>query len=121
MDILLGQLVLAAGWLSFGAIHSALAGETTRNRLSVSLRPFYRLGYNCLAALHLALVLWLEQQAIFGRVDFAWPAPVQWALWAVMGVGGIVTLAALSRYDLGAFSGLPEAQAAIRRNMPPSP
>lgn len=115
MSALLGHLALAAGWLSFGAVHSLLAGDAVRNRLPGGIQPFYRLGYNCLAALHLALILWLEKAAPFGRIDFAWPAPVQWVLWGVVAIGGLITLVALSRYDLGAFSGLTEAQAAIRQ------
>lgn len=121
MDLLLGHLLLAAGWISFGAVHSALAGEGVRCRLPARLGPYYRIGYNCVAALHLALVLWLEQAALFGRVDVDWPAPLQWALWGVMGIGAIVIVAALLRYDLGAFSGLTEAQAAIRQSRKAQP
>lgn len=115
MNLVLGQLLLAAGWISFGIAHTALAGDAVRNRLPTRLGPYYRLGYNCLAALHLALILWLERAALFGRLDFAWPAPVQRILWGAMAAGVFLIVAAVLRYDLGAFSGLTEAQAAIRR------
>lgn len=115
MNLVLGQMMLAAGWISFGIVHTLLAGDAARNRLPARLRPYYRLGYNCIAALHLALILGIEKAAPFGRLDFAWPAPLQWVLWGVMALGGLLTVAAVLRYDLGAFSGLPEAQAAIRR------
>lgn len=116
MDLVLGQLLLAAAWLAFGLVHTATAGETFRDRLRPKWRPYFRLGYNCMAALQLAVIFWFEHAALLGRIEFGWPAAIQWALWTILGLGCLIGLIALYRYDLGAFSGLSQAGAAIERS-----
>ncbi len=50
------QLVYVLAWLSFGAVHSILAGAGAKHRLDSLLGAYYRLSYNVFAAFHIAFV-----------------------------------------------------------------
>jgi len=108
------HLILGAGWASFGIVHSLLAGERVKSAMLPAAQPYYRVGYNVLASLHLAFLFWLEQVPL--PVSWA-PAlgETRWALIVLQAVGWIVMLWALRAYDLSAFSGLGEARAALRQ------
>ena len=103
-------MVYALAWLSFGAGHSALSGAAAKRRLGPVLGPYYRLGFNLVSVLHIALV-WTLGRAMMGDAPpYAagpWAAP--WATGALTVVtlaGWVLLVAALREYDLGRFSGL---------------
>ena len=59
------HMVYGLLWLSFGAVHSLLAGETAKSRLRPWLGAGYRLAYNGFASVHVALI-WLGGRALVG-------------------------------------------------------
>lgn len=96
-------------WVSFAAGHSVLAGATLKRACGAA----YRLVYNAIALLHLAMVLvagrlWLaDGAAVFARPD--WLVALQWALVAA-GLAGLAV--ALRGYDLGLLAGTAQLRAA---------
>jgi hypothetical protein len=103
------QLLYALLWTSFAAGHSLLAGATLKHVRGAA----YRLVYNALALVHLAIVLvagrlWLaDGAATFDRP--VWLVALQCGLVAV----GFVSLsAALRGYDLGLLAGTAQWRAA---------
>jgi protein-S-isoprenylcysteine O-methyltransferase Ste14 len=112
------HLIYGIAWLTFGWIHSALAGEAAKRRLAPLLGAKYRLAYNLFAALHIALVVFGGQAYLAGQaMAFAWPAEIDAVLWSVRGAGLAVLIGALTQYDLGRFGGLTQIRAA-KRNQP---
>lgn len=98
-------------WIGFGGLHSLLAREPVKRRLSGYLDRFYRLFYNALATAHFTLVFVggyllfatsLEPFSVYGNAQAAFVA-------AKSG-GVLIVLAALFHYDLGQFSGLSQAR-----------
>lgn len=99
---------LAACWLAYGALHSALAAFAVKRRVAArwpQLMPAYRLVFNLLAVLLLVPPAWLSF-ALRGEALWAWHGALGWladAL-ALAAVGGF--LWSLRYYDLGRFGGL---------------
>lgn len=104
-------------WLSFGAVHSLLAGDWAKRRLRPWLGGGYRLAYNGFAAIHVALI-WLGGRALVGSgaVDLELPEALQFMLTGVRWSGLLVMVVGLLQYDLGRFSGLTQLLAGARGN-----
>lgn len=97
----------ALAWLSFGLVHSLLAGPQAKARLHFVFGRGYRLAYNLFALFHIGLVIygmryWLG--ADLGPYHFS--ATVQSMLNGIRLLGVVIILAALSQYDLGRFAGI---------------
>ena len=101
------HIVYGLLWLSFGAVHSLLAGETAKRRLRPWLGAGYRFAYNGFAAIHVALI-WLGGRALVGggAADLGLPEALQTLLTGIRWAGLAVIVAGLLQYDLGRFSGL---------------
>ena len=105
------QAIYALAWLSFGAVHSVLAGVSAKRRLSQLFGAYYRLAYNLWAGLHIAAV-WAFGGALIGdRAAFSPFAGAENALLGVSVLGWVVLVLALREYDLGRFSGLEQIRA----------
>jgi protein-S-isoprenylcysteine O-methyltransferase Ste14 len=109
------HMVYGLLWLSFGIVHSLLAGETAKRRLRPWLGGGYRLAYNGFAALHLALI-WLGGRALVGSdpADLGLPEAAQTVLTVLRWAGLLIIVAGLLHYDLGRFSGLTQLFSATR-------
>ncbi len=105
------QAIYALAWLSFGVVHSVLAGVSAKRRLNSLFGVYYRLAYNLWAGLHIAAV-WAFGGALMGdQANFAPAAPAETALLGVTVLGWVVLVMALREYDLGRFSGLAQIRA----------
>lgn len=105
MDPLQAHLIYALGWLSFGAVHSILAGAGAKGRLDSLLGAYYRLSYNVFAAFHIAFV-WALGGWVLSAQAYGFEPGVAAALTAIRVFGVVVLVLALREYDLGLFSGL---------------
>jgi hypothetical protein len=99
-------------WLSFGVGHSALAANAVKARLTPILGPYYRLAYNLIAALHLALVVAFGRWLLAGAPPFALPGWAAWPMTAAEVLGAVAIALGLRAYDLGRFGGLAQIRAA---------
>ena len=100
------HLPYALAWLSFAAGHSVMAHGSVREALKRRLGAGFRLTYNLVATLHIALV-WLFGLWLFRDVpDFALPPFARAALIVVQILGLCLFVLALRDYDLGRLSGL---------------
>ena len=109
------HMVYGLLWLSFGIVHSLLAGESSKRRLRPWLGGAYRLAYNGFAALHLALI-WLGGRALVGSdpADLGLPEAAQTVLTVLRWAGLLIIVAGLLQYDLGRFSGLTQLFSSAR-------
>ena len=105
------HLIYALGWLSFGAVHSILAGAGAKHRLNALFGATYRLSYNLFAVFHIGAV-WVFGQMALDAAPFALEPGIETALMAIRVLGVVVLVLALREYDLGLFSGLKQ----IREN-----
>ncbi len=99
------HLVYALGWLSFGAVHSVLAGAGAKHRLNSLFGATYRLSYNVFAAVHIAAI-WALGGAVLSAQAYTFDPGVAEVLMGIRGLGMVVLVLALREYDLGLFSGL---------------
>lgn len=88
------HLIYALAWASFGFGHSWLAGHPRQ----------WRLAYNLVAAVHIALVV-ASGRYLLGGAPFAVPGWAGNLLTAVQVVGWGLGAWALKGYDLGLFAG----------------
>ncbi|MBC8337783.1 MAG: isoprenylcysteine carboxylmethyltransferase family protein [Rhodospirillales bacterium] len=105
MEPLAANLIYALGWISFGAVHSALSSSAVKQRLAPLFGAYYRLSYNLFAGIHIAAV-WVFGQWALDASPFDLEPAVASALTGVRWLGILVLLLALREYDLGRFSGL---------------
>lgn len=87
------MLLLALAWLAYFTVHSLLADPGLKCRVALhwpALMPGYRLGFNVIAVLLLALPLWLLRQG-HGIVFWAWHGPWLW-------LSNLIVLAALAAF-----------------------
>lgn len=107
-------LLYALAWLAFALAHSLLARAPVKAALRPLLGRGYRLAYNAVAVMQVALLVWLGR-TLFPEPGVALPGGVEAALRAVQVAGAGVMLAALGHYDLGRFVGWSD----LRRTPPP--
>ena len=101
-------IVLAMAWITYGAIHSLLAANAMRQRLTKrwpNLAPAYRLLYNGLSILLLAPPLALLY-GYPGTAVIAWPESIRWLLdgLALLALAGFFW--SLKFYDSEEFLGI---------------
>lgn len=102
----LDQIIYAALWLIFGAIHSLLARDSIKQRLNRYLGRAYRAAYNIFAAVHFLLTIIIAKIYLApGSAAVITSPNITWPLTALMGAGIVITIAALLHYDLGLFAG----------------
>jgi protein-S-isoprenylcysteine O-methyltransferase Ste14 len=106
-----GLIWYALLWLSFGAGHSLLAMPAGRGLLERLAGRADRLLYNLIAAIHLALVLWLGMLLLGGQAGFALPLPLRLAMDVAIGAGALILLIAGRSYDPARFFGLAQMRA----------
>ncbi len=112
------HLIYALGWLSFGAVHSVLAGGTLKQRLMPVFGAYYRLSYNLLAAFHIGLVIVLGGAVLIAQ-PYGLEPGVAAAMTGLKVLGVVVLVMALREYDLGRFSGLSQIRAHRRGELEP--
>lgn len=108
--------LLAAAWLAYAALHSALASLAVKRRVAArwpAAMPGYRLAYNVVAVATIAPIAWL-MRAHPGPVLWEWRGTAWWlanglALAAVAGF-----LRSLRHYDSGEFSGMRQWRLGLR-------
>ena len=106
------HIVYGLLWLSFGAIHSLLAGNPVKDSLPSLFGRGYRLAYNLFAGLHIALVIVGGRYVFAANLSgFEWPPMIHPVLTMVMWLGIVILLVGLFQYDLGRFSGLTQLAA----------
>jgi len=106
------HIVYGLLWLSFGTIHSLLAGNSMKDRLHPLFGRGYRLAYNLFASLHILLVVVGSRYVFAQNVSgFEWPPMMHLFLTMAMSLGIVIMLIALCQYDLGRFSGLTQLTA----------
>lgn len=100
------HLLYALMWLSFGLLHTFLAGPTAKASLKGLFGRAYRLAYNGFATLHLGAIFLGGRWYLAGKIQsFDLPALATYSLLAMQGLGLIVLLLALKQYDRGLFLG----------------
>ncbi|MCH7935581.1 MAG: isoprenylcysteine carboxylmethyltransferase family protein [Proteobacteria bacterium] len=104
------QAIYGLAWLSFGIVHSVLAGASAKRRLDSLFGVYYRLAYNLWAGLHIAAV-WALGGALIGDQPYPLEPGVAGAMTAVRVLGVVVLVLALREYDLGRFSGVAQIRA----------
>jgi len=101
------HLVYGVLWFGFGAVHSVLAGETAKRRLTPAIGGAYRISNNLFAVVHIALVVYGGQALLAAdAVRFAWSSGMNTALLYAQWAGLAVLVGSLTQYNLGLFSGL---------------
>jgi protein-S-isoprenylcysteine O-methyltransferase Ste14 len=109
--------LLAICWIAYFALHSALASLTIKRKVAAAwpgLMPWYRLGFNLLAALLILPILWLSW------LD---PGPGLWrwqgaAAWLANGLALAALLGfwlSLKHYDMQEFLGLRQLRHKVRK------
>jgi methanethiol S-methyltransferase len=99
----------AASWIIYGGVHSFLASNKIKNRLTLiwpAFTPYYRLLYNVMAVVLLLVPLGISLTDHSAPL-WVWRSPLNWlangaAIFAVIGF-----IWSLTFYDLGEFAGIP--------------
>ena len=101
----------ALAWLSFGVMHSWLAGARTKDRMRALLGPYYRLIYNIIAALHLAAIGAFGARTFDGGREVAPFNEWRGILTLLAVVGWAALIMVLRTYDLGRLLGTAQVRA----------
>jgi len=101
----LAHLGYAVAWLTFGLVHSLLAREGVKARLSGLFGRGYRLAYNLFALAHLGAVLAVGRIALGALPGFDRPVWLAVTQGLMLAAGAVVLAVALRGYDLGLFAG----------------
>lgn len=107
-DWLIAQLPLAAAWIGYAALHSALAALRVKHFVERRLprcARWYRLAFNLLAIAPLMPVLALGR-ASPGPLLWQWTGVAAWAAYALMLAAAIGLIVSSRDYDMQAFLGL---------------
>lgn len=108
------HLVNALAWLSFGGVHSLLAGDWSKRHLRPILGASYRLSYNAFATVHLMLIWWLGHMMFKDETPFGFPVEFQRLLLAVYVCGWLIMLVGMRGYDLGRLAGIRQILDSLR-------
>ena len=102
----MNTLIFSAALAAYFALHSLLAAEGVKAKLTLLVPPrYYRLGYNLLAAVLLAAIFTLY--FLMEKKPFLPPTLVFPLVGGVLALAGAAWVArALKRYGFGEFSGL---------------
>lgn len=96
-------------WLTFGLVHSLLAGPTPKAILHNVLGSKYRLVYNALAIVTFGLAAWLGLMIFAGTPDIEWGGRAKVWLGFVGISGWILLMIAAGGYDMRRFLGISQA------------
>jgi protein-S-isoprenylcysteine O-methyltransferase Ste14 len=108
------QLVVA--WVFYFAVHSLFASITVKQlvaRYRSGLMPYYRLAFNAVATLLLALPFYLLFKCD-SPAFITWPDSLRWISWLMMSMAVLLFLWTTRYYDGSAFLGLRQAREGIR-------
>lgn len=97
--------VIVFAWLAYGALHSWLAGNTTKQWVALhwpAAMPGYRLGFNLGATLLLVPVLWLTYRYVGPAL---WVVP-GWIAWPALAIAVAGFAWSTRWYDGATFLGL---------------
>lgn len=109
---MVGHVLYALAWLSFGAAHSLLAAAGGHGWLVRRFGRFHRVAFNGLAVLHLAAVGAVGWATLGSRPAFALPQPLVWAMTAVAVLGAVGLVVFLRAYDPGRLIGTAQIRGA---------
>ena len=111
----MGSLLYAFAWFLFAAVHSLLARPSVQGKFESYVKSWYRLFYNLLALISVAIVLmvgksWLSHNrfAIFDN------QPVEIFTIVVQLLGFVVLVLAFASYDKGRFIGITQVMTGER-------
>jgi len=93
-------------WLTFGVVHTVMAGGACKQILSPLLGSHYRLVYNIISVAHLLLVFVVGHRMFAGYANWEFGGLVHALLLVVFLLGVIISIKALKEYDLSAFAGI---------------
>jgi len=94
-------LIYGAAWLSFGFLHSFLAGD----RLTPLCGAYTRFIYNGISVFHILGVFFVGRWVFSGVEPFNMSDTAGWVLRSAHVAGWILFVAALRYYDLGLLAG----------------
>ncbi len=96
-------------WLTFGLVHSLLAGKAAKAALHNILGSRYRLAYNVLAIVTFGLAAWIGLIIFEDAPDIEWGGRAK--VWlGIIGISGwILLFIAAGGYDMRRFMGLSQA------------
>lgn len=101
------HIILAAGWLAYGFVHSLMASLSVKNMVRNQLpraAAYYRIFYNIFATLTFILLLYYQYR--IEKIRLWIPTLTTTVLGgALIGIGLGVILTALRQYDLAEFAG----------------
>ena len=103
----MGTFFYALAWLLFAALHSLLARSVIQKKAEIYLGRSYRLIYNLLALLTIALVLLAGRHWLNGTRFSVFDSNIVFmSAFGIQILGYIVLLVALLKYDVGRFAGI---------------
>ncbi|OHC74024.1 MAG: hypothetical protein A3G18_10840 [Rhodospirillales bacterium RIFCSPLOWO2_12_FULL_58_28] len=105
MNTFVAHALYALAWVSFGFVHSLLADDRAKRRLTPTFGAYYRLGYNLFAAVHIALVFAVGAYLFADGKAFLLAPWAQFTLTTIYVLGWAAFLWALKGYDLGRLAG----------------
>lgn len=114
MDPVTAHALTGLAWVSFGLGHSWLATFSARAWMARAFGPWTRVAYNIIATIHLALVWGVGRLTLGSLPAFDLPAPLTWAMLALLLAGIAFLLHASAFYDMQRLMGLRQVRAARR-------
>lgn len=107
------HIIYALLWLSFGALHSVLAGKGAKFFFASILGAKYRLIYNIFTVLHIGLVMAIGKIYLATNVaSFTFAGLPGMIFNVALVLGPLIIFTSLLEYDLGRFSGTSQMRAA---------
>ncbi len=107
------HIIYALLWLSFGALHSILAGNGAKFFFASVLGARYRLAYNIFAVFHIGLVMVIGKIFLAINVtSFVFAGLPGMIFNVALVLGPLIIFTSLLEYDLGRFSGMSQIRAA---------
>jgi len=99
--------VYAAAWMVFAAMHSVLARPAVQQPVESALRGWYRVIYNLLSLIGLALVLVVGKESLPDHSFSTFNIPALNLAAGAIRISGIVMMVlAFSNYDFARFAGI---------------
>jgi len=106
------HIIYALLWLSFGVLHSVLAGNGAKFFFARILGARYRLAYNIFAVAHIGLVMAIGKFFLATNVaSFAFAGLPGMIFNVALVLGPLIIVTSLLEYDLGRFSGMSQMRA----------
>ncbi len=106
-----GHLGYGLAWLSFGIGHSLLAASGVKARLRPRFGAWYRLAYNAVATVHIAVVFGVGWAVLGDAPAFDLPPAATLAFHLSAITGAVLMAIAMRGYDLGRLTGTRQVRA----------